>query len=300
MGNGHTTYQPRQLDCGPSTGRVSARALKRDASATASDPITARALGVWSAGDYDRIAAGFRHEAQAFVERLELAPGVRVLDAACGSGNLTIPAARTGATVTGFDLVPAMLDAAAAWGAHEGLTFELDQGTVEELPYDDAQFDVVLSMFGLMFAARPERVVSELARVTRPGGWVVLANWTRTGFVGQMLAKHVKYVPPVAGIPSPLLWGDEPVIRDRFDERAWDVATTPRTLRFRYPYTPAGTAELFRTSYGPTVRVFEALDEERGGRLAAELEEHWTSHQLGTGGLTEVDAQYIEVVATRR
>ena len=300
MGNGYTKYQPQQQDSGAAAGAADASGATPNSSAPASDPLTQRARSVWSAGQYDRIAAGFRHEANAFVERLALAPGQQVLDAACGSGNLTIPAARTGASVTGFDLVPTLLDQAAEWAEREGLTIAFDEGNVEALPYADAQFDVVLSMFGIMFAARPDRVVDELARVTRPGGRVALANWTRGGFIGRMLAMHVAYVPPPAAVPSPLLWGDESVIRERFDERVWNVATTLRTLRFQYPYTPAGTAELFRTAYGPTVRAFEALGEEHRELLAAELADHWARHQRSAGATTEVDSEYLEVIATRR
>lgn len=300
MGNGQTTYEPHVHARGASSGAIAASSPIHTPSSRESDALTERSLRVWSAGDYERIAAGFRREAQAFVERLSLVPGQRVLDAACGTGNLTIPAARTGARVTGFDLVPAMLEATAAWAEREGLGIRLAQGTVEELPYTHSHFDVVLSMFGLMFAPRPERVVSELTRVTRPGGRVALANWTRAGFIGQMLARHVAYAPPAAGVPSPLLWGDESVIRERFDDSAWKVDFTVRTLRFDYPYSPAGTAELFCTAYGPTVRTLEALDEEKRERLAADLADHWTRHQAGTGDRTEVDAEYAEVIATRR
>jgi SAM-dependent methyltransferase len=291
--------QPRPLDCGTPTGDVvHAAVLRRPA--RPGDILTERSRLVWSAGDYDRISAGFRHEAQAFVERRELAPGRQVLDAACGSGNLTIPAARTGACVTGFDLVPELLEAAADWARREGLAITFRAGSVEELPFDDGQFDVVLSMFGLMFAARPERVVAELARVTRPGGQVALANWARAGFVGEMLAMHVTRVPPPAGVPSSLLWGDERTVRQRFDARLWHVATSVRTLTFRYPHTPAGTAELFRAAYGPTVRTFEALDEDRRASLAGDLTAHWTRHHRPSAPMTEVEAEYLEVVATRR
>ena len=263
------------------------------------DPFTDRSRRIWSAGDYDRISAGFRDGARAFVERRELQPGQRVLDAACGSGNLTIPAARTGAAVTGLDLVPSLLGQARDWAERESLPVSLDVGSVEELPYDDEQFDVVLSMFGVMFAARPERVVAELARVTRRGGHVALANWTRGGFTGRMLAMHAAHVPPPAHIPSPLLWADERELRARFDSRTWLLATTTRTLTFRYPHTPAGTAELFRGAYGPTVRTFEALDPDGRAAFAAHLEAHWASHQRQDAAATEVEAEYLEVVAFR-
>jgi ubiquinone/menaquinone biosynthesis C-methylase UbiE len=266
----------------------------------ASDHLTERSFRIWNAGDYDRIAAGFRDGAEAFVERRRLQPGQRVLDAACGSGNVTIPAARTGATVTGVDLVRSLLADARAWADREGLSLTLDEGSAEELPYADGQFDVVLSMFGVMFAARPDRVVAELARVTRRGGQVALANWTRHGFIGRLLAMHAAVAPPPAEVPSPLLWADEGALRKLFDGRTWQLTTTARTLTFRYPHTPAGTAELFRAAYGPTVRAFEVLDEDRRVAFAFDLADHWSRSQRASGTTTEVEAEYLEVVAVRR
>jgi SAM-dependent methyltransferase len=266
----------------------------------ANDPFTQRARAIWTAGDYDRVSRGFRDEAETFVDRLGLTPADNVLDAACGNGNLTIPAARTGASVTALDLVPTLLEATAGRAFREGLDITLDEGTVERMPYDKGEFDVVMSMFGVMFAARPERVVAELRRVTRPGGRVALANWTPGGFVGRMLSLHVDYVPAPADLPSPLLWGDELTIHKRFDSADWNVKTRLRTLTFRYPYTPGGTAKLFRTSYGPTVRTFEALENDRRGLLAADLLDHWIDNQRPGKRITEVDADYLEVVAIRR
>jgi 2-polyprenyl-3-methyl-5-hydroxy-6-metoxy-1,4-benzoquinol methylase len=300
MDNDYTTFQARRLDCGDALGDVDVRPAIASYTAPSRDPSTERTQRIWSAGDYDRISVGFRDEAEAFVERMALSPEEDVLDSACGSGNLTIPAARTGANVTGFDLVPALLDTAASWAARERLAIRLDQGTVEDLPYENASFDTVLSMFGVMFAARPDRVVSELARVTRRGGRVALANWTRNGFIGQLLATHVAYVTPPAGSVSVLQWGDESVVRERLSERDWQVTTALRTLTFRYPYTPAGTAELFRTCYGPTIRTLEALDNQRAHSLAADLTYHWERHQRPGARGTQVESEYLEVIAIRR
>lgn len=300
MNDGNTIYETTPADHALGTGPVTGRALFSRIASPATDPATERSNRIWSAGEYDRIAAGFREGAREFVVRQGLEAGQKVLDAACGSGNLTIPAARTGARVTGFDLIPALLEVAAIRAAEDGLSIRFDQGTVEDLPYEAASFDVVLSMFGVMFAAAPERVVAELTRVTRPGGRVALANWTPAGFIGQMLRLHVAHAPPPAGAASPLQWGDESVIQARFDDRLWDVTTTPRTLTFRYPHTPAGTAELFRATYGPTVRTFEVLDEDTRAVFAAELAAHWTNHNRGATGTTEVESEYLEVIATRR
>ena len=255
---------------------------------------------MWSAGDYDRIARGFRHEAVEFVDRLGLLPSDKVLNVACGTGNLTIPAARSGADVTGLDLIPTLLEAAAEWAYREGLDVSLDHGNAEDLPYERGQFDIVMSMFGVIFAARPDRVVAGLERVTRRGGRVAIASWTRSGFVGELLARHAAYLPPPAGMPSPLLWGDESVIHQRFPKESWNVKTRRRTLTLRYPYTAAGTAKLFRIAYGPTVRTFDALDHARSELLAADLLDHWSTHRHPGKRTTEVDAEYLEIIAIRR
>ncbi len=296
MSHAGSTFAVRRIRCGIAKGNVMESAdLQKTVDATRD-----RSTRVWSAGDYDRIAAGFRDGARAFVERQGLRPEHHVLDAACGSGNVTIPAARTGATVVGLDLVWSLMEQAADWGEREGLSMIFDEGSVEDMPYGDAEFDVVLSMFGLMFAARPERVAAELARVTRRGGKVALANWTRDGFVGQMLALHVAYAPPPAGTPSALLWGDEAVVRDRLDPRDWDVTTTKQVLTFRYPHSPAGTAALFGAAYGPTIRVLESLDPARRERFMEQFTALWAAAQRQTGHVTEVESEYLEVVAVRR
>lgn len=301
MGNDLTTLLPTMVNCGPATGEFRSRNISHiRPSLPVRDPLTERSLTTWSAGDYDRIAAGFRRGARDFVERLGLRRGLDVLDAACGTGNLTIPAAKSGARVTGFDLVPGLLEVAARRAVMDQLWINFDQGSVEELPYADTKFDVVMSMFGVMFAARPERVVAELARVTRRGGRVALANWTPDGFVGKLLKTHAAYVPAPAGVPSPLRWGSDAAIRELFGAATWDVSTNVRTLTFNYPHMPAGTADLFRVAYGPTVRAMAILDTERRELLAAELAELWQAHQRPGAIVTEVDSEYLEVVAVRR
>jgi 2-polyprenyl-3-methyl-5-hydroxy-6-metoxy-1,4-benzoquinol methylase len=286
--------------CGTTTGDVRVRLAYFSRQAPQRDPLIEQARIVWAAGDDRRISAGFRDEGIAFVERLVIETGSCVLDAACRSGNLAIPAARAGARVTAIDLVPAMIDAAAARAVHERVALRFELGAVEELPYADASFDVVMSMFGVMFSPRPERAVAELARVTRPGGRVALANWSRDGFVAELLTKQHAYVSRSIDIPNPLSWGDESVIREHFPATQWDVTTTPRILRLRYPHTPTGTAELFRRAFGPIAFAFGILDEDRRARLAADLAGHWKRHQNPAARQTEVDAEYLEVIAVRR
>src|SRR5277367_7117273 len=146
----------------------------------------------WMAGDFGQIAKRLANGAEDFIARLELKPGMKVLDVACGTGNQSLPAARTGAQVTGVDIATNLLAQARQRAAEENLAIQFDEGDAEQLPYGDAQFDVVLSMFGAMFAPRPEVVASEFKRVCRPGGLIAMANWTPESFVGKTFRVNSK------------------------------------------------------------------------------------------------------------
>src|SRR5690349_17875140 len=191
-----------------------------------------RMRGTWMAGDFGQIARYSAQGAEEFVSRLPISPKMRVLDVACGTGNLAIPAARKGADVTGIDIAPNLLEQARARAAEEGLKATFEEGDAERLPYPDAHFDVVMSMFGAMFAPRPEQAASELARVCRPGGIIAMANWTPEGFVGQMFALSARYVPPPQGIPAPVLWGKENTVRERLGPYASNIGTKRVMLTF--------------------------------------------------------------------
>ena len=163
----------------------------------------------WKAGDFGQIAKFLEREAEKFVARRNIKPGMRVLDVACGTGNVSIPAAKAGAIVTGVDIAPNLVEQARKRAESEGIKARFDEGDAEELPYGKGEFDLVLSMYGAMFAPRPEMVASELVRVCSPGGQIVMANWTPRGFVGQMFKIGTTYTPPPPGMPPPVLWGDE-------------------------------------------------------------------------------------------
>ncbi|HTS88918.1 MAG TPA: class I SAM-dependent methyltransferase [Gemmatimonadales bacterium] len=262
------------------------------------DPLVMRTRAVWTAGDFDRIAVGYREGAKEFIGRLGLRQGERVLDVACGTGNLTIPAARAGATVTGLDIAPNLIEAARLWATAEGLSIGFDEANAEALPYPDGHFDTVVTMYGAMFAPRPELVAGELLRVVRPGGRIAMANWTPGGFIGSMLKAHTALVPPPSGVPSTLLWGDEAAVRERF-AGARRVTLTPRIIRFDYPMPPADVVQLFRRWYGPTIRTFEALDAASQTRLAADLLALWSGHNRSGNGATRVESEYLEVIVER-
>ena len=263
------------------------------------ESLKTRLKSMWMAGDFGQVAKHIEASAEEFIARLALRPGARVLDVACGSGNLAIPAARAGAVVTGVDIATNLLEQARARAEAEGLTIQFDEGDAEDLPYDDASFDEVVSMYGAMFAPRPELVASELVRVCRPGGRIAMANWTPEGFIGRMFKVTGGHVAPPPNMPSPLKWGDEETVRERLREGVAELRLTRRICEFKYPFPPAEVVESFRAYYGPTQRAFDALDAERQAALRSDLERLWAEHNRATDGTTHVESEYLEVIATR-
>lgn len=252
----------------------------------------------WMTGDYGLFARYMEKGAEEFVGRLPIGPGTRVLDVGCGAGQLALIAARKGAKVTGCDIATNWLAQARKRAAAEGLSITFEEGDAEALPYADGQFDVVASLVGAMFAPRPELVAAELTRVCRPGGTIAMANWTPGGFIGQMFKTIAKHIAP-SGMPSPVLWGDETTVRDRLREGISQLSLTRRLYLFEYPFSPDAVVEFFRQHYGPMSRAFASLDTKGQETLRRELTALWSSHNYGANGVTKVDAEYLEVIATR-
>lgn len=255
--------------------------------------------GMWIAGDFGEIAKSIETGAEEFVARLGLKPGMRVLDVACGTGNLAIPAAKAGADVTGIDIAPNLIEQANTRAESEGLNVVFEVGDAEALPYDDASFDVVMTMFGAMFAPRPDVTAAELKRVCKSGGLIAMANWTPEAFTGQMFKANAKHVPPPPGMPSPILWGKEDVVQERFSEGVSDLQTTRRKIIFNYPFGPAEVVEHFRKYFGPTQKAFESLDTAGQDALRNDLKQLWTEFNRAADGTTEVESEYMEVRAIR-
>ncbi|HBB86054.1 MAG TPA: SAM-dependent methyltransferase [Blastocatellia bacterium] len=263
------------------------------------ETLKSKLKATWSAGDFGQIAKSTADGAAEFIERLHLQPGIKVLDVACGSGNLALPAARAGAIVTGVDIAPNLIKQARENAEREGLEIQFDEGDAEALPYDDASFDAVVTMFGAMFAPRPELVAAELKRVCKPGGFIAMANWTPTGFVGGMFKTVANHFPPPAGMPPPVLWGVEATVRERLHDGFSNIRTNEQTITFKFPFPPAEVVEHFRTYFGPVQKAFGALDESGQAALRQDLEQLWTGNNSATDGTTEGDAQYLEVIAVR-
>jgi 2-polyprenyl-3-methyl-5-hydroxy-6-metoxy-1,4-benzoquinol methylase len=262
------------------------------------DQLKARLKTTWMTGDYDCFSRFMEKDAERFFERLGVTPGTRLLDVGCGAGQLALIAARAGAQATGCDISTNWLESARARAAAEGLQVTFEEGDAESLPYADAQFDVVTSLIGAMFAPRPDRVASELARVCRPGGMLAMANWTPGGFVGQMFKTISKHIAP-SGMPAPVLWGDEATVRHRLSEGFTDLKCTAYTYHFDYPFPSEKVVEFYRSNYGPISRAFASLDVEEQKTLRSELVRLWSTHNKAVDGNTIVDAEYLEVIATR-
>lgn len=253
----------------------------------------------WMAGDYGHFATSLEPPALDFLKQLAIPPGTRMLDVACGAGQIAIPAARAGVRVTGVDIAANLIEQARARAQAENLDVRFDEGDAEALPYDDASFDMVVSLIGAMFAPRPDRVAAELVRVCRPGGRIVMANWTPEGHVGQMFKTVGKHVPPPPLMVSPVKWGDEATVRERFRDGTAQVSTTTQFYAMTYPFSPAEVVEFFRAYYGPTNRAFTALDAEGSQALRQDLEALWSKNNRATDGSTHVEAEYLHVTAIR-
>ena len=263
------------------------------------ESLKSKLRATWTAGDFAEIAKSIQSGAEEFVARLDLKPGTTVLDVACGNGNTAIPAALAGADVTGVDIAPYLIEQAIERAAQENASAEFDVGDAEDLPYEPESFDLVLTMFGAMFAPRPEIVVSELERVCRPGGVIAMANWTPEGFIGQMFKTTGKHVAPPAGMPSPLLWGDEKTVSQRFANGISKLQMTRRKIDFDFAMSPEDVVEHFRTYYGPTQKAFGALEGDAQADLRSDLETLWSKNNLATDGTTKVVSEYLEVKAIR-
>jgi SAM-dependent methyltransferase len=256
---------------------------------------------MWIAGDFGVVAKTVATAADDFATRLAVPDGAGVLDVACGTGNVAIPLARQGAIVTGVDIAPNLLAQARERAAAENLTARFDEGDAEKLPYADASFDVVVTMFGAMFAPRPQLVAYELARVLKPGGRLVMANWNPASFSGEMFKVSSRHAPPPPGIVPPVLWGDEATVRERLAHNFANIQTELIPIDFILPTNPAGAVAFFRKYFGPTQVAFSRLDEAAQAAFAADLESLWATANVAPDATnhTLIRNEYLQVTATR-
>src|SRR5262245_31324832 len=261
--------------------------------------VKGRQQATWASGDYAVIGTTLAITGELLCEAVDLRPGQRVLDVAAGNGNATLAAARRWGNVTSTDYVAALLERGRARAVAEGLPVTFQEADAEQLPFADRSFDVVLSVFGVMFTPDQEQAAQELLRVCRPGGRIGLANWTPDGFIGHVFRTIGKYVPPPAGVKPPALWGTEQRLRELFGDGIAELSATKRLFVFRYR-SAEHWLHVFRTYYGPVLKAFAALDGEGQAGLARDLTEVLEKFNQSGDQTLVVPSEYLEVVATRR
>jgi ubiquinone/menaquinone biosynthesis C-methylase UbiE len=269
--------------------------------ATAASPdlaaVKARQQAMWASGDFAIVGTTLQIVGELVCEAVDLRAGERVLDVAAGNGNATLAAARRFGIVTSTDYVPALLEGGRRRAAAEGADVTFQVADAEALPFPNASFDVVLSTFGAMFAPDHEQSAREMMRICRPGGRIGLACWTPEGFLGDLFRAVAAYVPPVAGVQSPLLWGTEPHIQKLF-EGASTIRYRVQQFTFRYR-SPEHFVDVFRSFYGPVHKAFASLD--GSGQAALEADLVALLRRLNRGGAhgLVVPGEYLETVVTK-
>jgi SAM-dependent methyltransferase len=259
------------------------------------EAIKARQKRVWGAGNYSVIATALYSTAEVLCEDVNVPAGARVLDVACGSGNVALAAARRRAEVIGIDFVAPLLDHARERAAAEWLDIDFREADAEALPFPDASFDVVLSAFGVMFAADPERAAQEMVRVCRPGGRIGLANWTPASAMTEISRLAAQYVPPPDERYAPSEWGTAARLSELFGGRV-------RAMRLRdhvwldRAVSAEQLVDLYRTYLGPVAEAVAELDEARARELSAGLIEIARRHNRATDGTIAMACQYVTVV----
>ena len=252
---------------------------------------------LWSLGDYSQIERFTVHASQTLLDACAVSAGQEVLDVAAGTGNFALLAAAEGASVVASDLTPKLMERGRERTAAEGVDIEWVEADAEELPFEDDRFDCTASVFGAMFAPRPERVAKELFRVTRPGNTVGMANWAPEGFNGRIFAKMNEYLPRPEGVPAPIEWGSEEVVRERFD----GLAGSLDFQRAMAPLEFGSVDELlaFFENAGPQVAAKQALGD-RYEDAAASFREIVDEFNQADDGTVRIESEYLLVVARRR
>jgi ubiquinone/menaquinone biosynthesis C-methylase UbiE len=264
---------------------------------------------LWEKGDFTRLAETMRESGTSLVAKLGITEGMDVLDLGCGDGTTAIPEARLNANVLGVDIAENLVAAGNARAKEEGLiNISFQQGDAIDLKdLKDNSFDLVVSIFGAMFAPKPFEVAQSMVRVTRPGGKIVMGNWIPGDptLVAQILKISSAYTPaPPEGFISPMLWGVESHIVERFEKAGIaneNIVAVKDTFTFNAPYPPKEFVRMFRSYYGPTMNAFEAAEKEgKAENLQRELEELFAEqNQSGTEGTTSIPATFMLVTMTK-
>lgn len=252
----------------------------------------------WSAGNYAVVGTTLQIVGENLCESLDLRSGARVLDVAAGNGNATLAAARRYCEVVSTDYVGSLLAAGQRRALAEGHEIQFQVADAEALPFADASFDVVMSIFGVMFTPNQEQAARELVRVCKPGGRIGLANWTPDSFIGEVFKTIGKYVLPAPGVNSPAQWGTQPRLLALFGRDVRSIRATGREFVFRYR-SPQHWLDVFRSYYGPINKTYAALDVAYQEGLTRDLFDLMARHNRSGDRTLVLPSAYLEVVVER-
>jgi SAM-dependent methyltransferase len=262
---------------------------------------------LWEKGDFTRIAASMREAGESLVDTLGVTPDMEVLDLGCGDGTTAVPAARRGARVLGVDIAANLVAAGNVRARDAGLSNLFREGDASRLDeIEDDRFDLVISIFGAMFAPKPFDVAREMVRVTRPGGRIVMGNWIPGDptLVAQILKISAEFTPPPPeGFVSPVSWGVIDNVRERFAAAGISpdsISCTATLYSFRSPHPPAALLDTFKHYYGPTMNAFDAAEKDgRAGELYDRLSTLFDAQNEGKAGETVIAANFLKVVVVK-
>jgi ubiquinone/menaquinone biosynthesis C-methylase UbiE len=263
------------------------------------EAVKVKQQSTWAAGDYAKIGSTLQITGELLCESMALKAGQSVLDVAAGNGNASLAAARRFCQVLSTDYVPSLLEQGKQRSDANGFPIKYEVADVENLPYDENQFENVVSTFGAMFAPDQKSVVSELIRVCKPGGKIGLVNWTPESFIGQLFKVIGQYISPPAGLSSPMLWGTKEFIEQNFSNAAQEINIVERDFIFNYE-SAEHWIDVFRTYYGPTHKVFEALNNEKQEQLRADIITLIEKNNLANDGKMYVPSSYLEIVIKKK
>lgn len=263
------------------------------------DTLKTRLRATWMAGDFGIVARFVEKTNEDLVNRLDITPGMEILDVACGTGNSAIPAAKRGARVTGIDIAPNLLEQARERAKEAGVDVRFEEGDAEDIKFPDASFDMLITIYGSMFAPRPDVVAAEMKRVVKPGGKIVMGNWTPQGFPGQMFKMNGKYMAPPPGMTPPVQWGDEAIVRQRLADGFKDLKLTKRMAIFESDKNEEEVVDVFLKYFGPNERTHASLDPAGREAYRNELISMWKQANTKKDGGVRVESEFLEVIATR-
>lgn len=273
-----------------SSERTSVRSIDHKAT-------TATQQATWSEGDFHEIARQNVVLAEALCTALDPHAGQRVLDVACGSGAAAMVAARRYCEVNGIDYVPALIDRARQRAQAEGYTVDFRVADAQDLPFPDATFDIVMSVYGVQFAPDQEKAARELLRVCRIGGRIGLASPMPEGWSGDWFATHARYAPPPPGLQSPLRWGTEGGVSRLLGEAPCAIESRVCTA-LQYYRSLVHAMEVFTTYFGPTLRILGLLDEDTQQQFRNDLEAVFIRHNRATDGTAIIENTYLQTIVT--